>query len=318
MSAPARFKVGPALAGYRLDQFLQRMIPRLSRSRIQSAIETRVRLSWEAPVKASTPVRAGGEVLIDDPEINEEVIPFDPAILYEDDDLLAIDKPPGVVVHPTNSHLRNTVITLLRRLRDEPGLTLAHRLDGETSGVLLLGRHTWAARKIQTSFQRGRVAKTYLALVFGQPAADQFEVDLPLGAVSRDLFIFRQGAGSDEARACVTRFRVRERLAGMTLVEAEPVTGRRHQIRAHLAHLGHPIVGDKLYRLDDRDYRRFLTLGGLDEDHREQLLADRLLLHSHRLTIPHPRRPDERIEIVAPLPTDMQQWIEQQREARQP
>lgn len=310
MAAPVRFKVGPALAGFRLDQFLQRMIPRLSRSRIQQAIDTRVRLSWDAPVKSATPVRAGGEVWIDDPEINEQEIDFDPPVLYEDDDLLAIDKPPGLVVHPTHSHLRNTVITLLRIRRGEPGLTLAHRLDAETSGVLLLGRHTWAARKIQTAFERGRVKKAYLAVVFGTPAEDQYTVSLPLGAVSRDNFIFRQGPDGADSKACETRFSVLQRLGALTLVMGEPLTGRRHQVRAHLAYTGTPIVGDKLYRLDDQDYRRFLTQGGLDAPHRELLLTDRLMLHSHRLSIPHPRKPDERIEIAAPMPSDMRLLVE--------
>jgi 23S rRNA pseudouridine1911/1915/1917 synthase len=306
MSAPIRFRVGPALAGFRLDQFLQRMIPRLSRSRIQQAIDSRVRLSWEAPVKPSTPVREGGEVWVDDPEVNEQEIEFDPAILYEDDDLLAIDKPVGIVVHPTHSHLRNTVITLLRRQRGEPELTLAHRLDAETSGVLLLGRHTWAARKIQTAFERGRVHKLYHALVFGSPAEDQFEVERALGAVSRDLYVFRQGSGAEQARPSRTRFRVLRRGPQLSWIEAEPLTGRRHQIRAHLAECGFPIVGDKLYRLSDRDYRRYLEVGGLDHAHREQLLADRLMLHSHRLSIPHPRAPDRSIEITAPVPREFE------------
>ncbi|MFN7964785.1 MAG: RluA family pseudouridine synthase [Acidobacteriota bacterium] len=309
MATPVRFKVGPALAGFRLDQFLQRMIPRLSRARIQQAIQTRVRLSWEAPVKSATPVRAGEEVWIDDPEVNEQEIDFDPSVLYEDDDILAIDKPPGLVVHPTHSHLRNTVITLLRIRRGEPGLTLAHRLDAETSGVLLLGRHTWAARKIQTAFERGRVKKCYLAVVFGVPLKDQYTVTLPLGAVSRDNFIFRQGPEGTDARACETRFTVLQRLGALTLVMGEPQTGRRHQVRAHLAYTGTPIVGDKLYRLDDKEYRRFLTQGGLDAEHRELLVTDRLMLHSHRLSIPHPRRADERIEIEAPMPEDMRRLI---------
>lgn len=299
-----RFRVGPAYAGYRLDQFLQRMIPKLSRNRIQRAIDERVRLSWDAPVKASTPVREGGIVIIDDPQLEEVAIAFDPAILYEDDDVLAIDKPPGIVVHPTHSHLKNTVITLLRRQRGEPELTLAHRIDAETSGVLLLGRHRWAARKIQTAFERGHVSKTYLALVFGAPADDTFEIEVPLGPMTRDHYVFRQGPESEDAKPAHTRLRVLERFASMSLIEATLVTGRRHQIRAHLALHGNPVVGDKLYRLDDRDYRRYLRLGGLDDAHLERLVAGRTLLHSHRLALPAPRDRSRSIEIVAPLPDD--------------
>lgn len=314
----ARFRVGAAFAGYRLDQFLQRMIPKLSRARIQKAIDERVRLSWEAPVKASTPVREGGMVFVDDPVCNEQAIVFDPAVLYEDADMLAIDKPPGIVVHPTHSHLRNTVITLLRAARGEPELTLAHRIDGETSGVLLLGRHRWAARKIQTSFERGNVQKSYLAVVFGAPPEDAFEIELPLGPTTRDKFVFRQGPESAEARSAHTRIRVLERLDGVSLVEAELVTGRRHQIRAHLALVGYPVVGDKLYRLDDRDYRRYLRQGGLDEAHLGRLGAARTMLHSHRLAIPHPRDRGRQIVVVAPLPADFSALLAERRGAARP
>ncbi len=309
----ARFRVGPAYAGYRLDQFLQRMIPKLSRNRIQKAIDERVRLSWEAPVKASTPVRENGEVWVDDPDVNEEAIAFDPAILYDDGDLLAIDKPPGIVVHPTHSHLRNTVITLLRRQLNAPELTLAHRLDAETSGVLLLGRHTWAARRAQSAFQRGKVEKSYLAIVFGRPVEDRFSVDLPLGYHSRDSFVFRQLPEGQEARTSLTEFEVLERMARASLVRAFPKTGRRHQIRAHLAAAGHPIVGDKLYVLDDRAYRRYLKLGRLDDELLARVGAERLMLHSSTLSLPHPRHPGERIAITAPLPADMASWLEAER-----
>lgn len=307
--SPARFRVPPAYAGYRLDQFLQRMIPKLSRARIQKAIDTRVRLSWPAPIKPATPVREGEEVYVDDPEVNEPALSFSPEILFEDDDLLAIDKPPGFVVHPTHSHLRNTVITLLRRLRGEPDLTLLHRLDAETSGVLLIGRHRWAARRMQTTFERGQVDKAYLAIAFGSPENDACTIDLPLGTHSRDQYVFRQSPEAAETRPCQTEIRVLERFERMSLVEARLVTGRRHQIRAHLAFTGHPIVGDKLYRLDDREYRRFLQLGGLDEDHRERLVADRLMLHSHRATFPHPRERSRRVTVEAPLPPDMQNLL---------
>jgi 23S rRNA pseudouridine1911/1915/1917 synthase len=302
--------VPAAYAGYRLDQFLQRMIPRLSRSRIQRAIDERVRLTWDAPVKPSTPVREGCDVLVDDPQVNEPELEFHPPILFEDRDLLAIDKPPGLVVHPTHSHLRNTVITLLRRHRGEPELTLLHRLDAETSGVLLLGRHRWAARRMQTSFERGRVRKWYLALVFGAPAEDELTIDLPLGTHSEDEFVFRQSPRSAEARPCHTEVEVLERGARVSLVRARLITGRRHQIRAHLSALGHPVIGDKLYRLTDREYRRYLRAGTLDEDHMERLLAPRCLLHAERAELDHPRDRERLVRIEAPMPTDMRRVLE--------
>lgn len=300
----ARFRVGTAFAGYRLDQFLQRMIPRLSRNRIQAAIRERVRLSWDAPVKCSTPVRAGQVVYVDDPVVNEETIAFDPPVLHEDEGLLAIDKPAGLVVHPTHSHLRNTVVMLLRRQRNEPELSLCHRLDADTSGVLLLARTRAARRRMQTAFERGRVEKSYLALVHGRPADDAFEIDLPLGPVTRDSYVWRQGPEAEDARPARTRFRVLERGARWSLVEAVPVTGRRHQIRAHLALAGHPILGDKLYGLDDRAYRAYLRRGEPDERAARRLVAARTMLHAHRLVVPQPGTRDGRLEIVAPPPDD--------------
>ncbi|RMG45401.1 MAG: RluA family pseudouridine synthase [Acidobacteria bacterium] len=304
----ARFKVGPAFAGCRLDRFLQRMIPKLSRTRVQRAIATRVELSWDAPVKPSTPVQVGGTVSLLDPGIEEEEIAFDPPVLYEDRDILAIDKPPGLVVHPTHSHRRNTVISLLRRRRGEPQLTLAHRLDAETSGVLLLGRHRWAARRLQTAFERARVSKTYLAVVRGAPAADRFRIDLPLGTFTRDGFIFRQGPEAERTKSARTEVRVVRRLADRALVEVRPETGRRHQIRAHLALAGHPILGDKLYMLPDRDYRRLLLYGKLPEEAAARLGAGRLLLHSFRLELDHPRE-GGRISLEAPMPSDMREAL---------
>ncbi len=306
-----QFRVHAALAGFRLDQFLMRMIPKLSRNRIQRAIATRVRLSWDAPCKPATPVREGGLVIIDNPAIVEQTISFDPPVIYEDDDLLAIDKPSGIVVHPTHAHLKNTVITLLRRQRGEDSLTLAHRIDAETSGLLLLGRHRWAARRLQTAFEKGRVDKSYLALVFGSPRQETFECQLALGPFSRDRFIFRQSPKSDTLRACETRFRVLSRGRRFSLLAAELITGRRHQIRAHLACLGHPVVGDKLYALDDQDYRRFLHGGGLDDDHRSKLVAERCLLHCHRMSLPALREPSRRLEIVCPMPADMSALIKE-------
>lgn len=302
---PARFKIPPAYAGFRLDQFLQRMIPKLSRNRIQKAIDERVRLSWDAPIKASTPVREGETVFVDDPAISEAEIDFDPKVIFEDDDILAIDKPPGIVVHPTHSHLRNTVITLLRRRRGEPGLTLAHRLDAETSGVLLIGRHTWAARKLQTAFERNRTLKTYLAVVQGHPVETAFEVDRPLGPLSHDSYVFRQAPGGQDEKPARTRFALLSRGKRFSLLRAELLTGRRHQIRAHLALAGFPVVGDKLYGLSDQLYRRYLRQGGLDDELRNLLGAERSMLHSHQLTIPHPRDPQRRLELVAPCPPDM-------------
>jgi 23S rRNA pseudouridine1911/1915/1917 synthase len=303
----ARYVVSAALAGMRLDRYLQRMIPKLSRNRIQRAIRDRVELSWEAPVKASTPVPEGGTVIVRDPAVAEVPLEYDPSVLHEDEDLLAVDKPAGLVVHPTHSHYRNTLIKLLWEARDDDrSLTLAHRLDAETSGVILLTRNKAAARTVQMAFQRGEIEKEYLAWVHGRPEEEEGRITLPLGPFSEDDFIYRQDPRGRDPKECSTVWRVEGRLAGRTLLRLRIGTGRRHQIRAHLAALGHPVVGDKLYGLDNRAYRRFLRLGGLDEELRERLGADRQLLHSARLRLAHPRG-GELLVIEAPLPEDMRE-----------
>jgi len=173
--------------GERLDRILADRLPGLSRNRIQKAIRDRVELSWEAPVKPSTPVPEGGIVIVNDPAVAEVPMAYELEVLFEDDDLLAVNKPAGIVVHPTHSHYRNTLIKLLWAARgDDRSITLAHRLDAETSGVLLLTRNKDAARLVQTAFQQGEIAKEYLAIVHGVPDESEGSIELPLGPLSHD------------------------------------------------------------------------------------------------------------------------------------
>jgi 23S rRNA pseudouridine1911/1915/1917 synthase len=305
----ARYVVSPGLAGLRLDQYLHRMIPKLSRNRIQKAIRERVDLSWAAPVRPSTPVTEGGIVSVRDPAVAEVPIDYRPDVLHEDEDLLAVDKPSGLVVHPTHSHYRNTLIKLLWEARgDDRSLTLAHRLDAETSGAILLTRNKDAARIVQTAFQKGEIAKEYIAVVHGIPEHLEGSIELPLGPLSRDGLVYRQDPLGESPKPCTTRWTLESASRDRALLRLRIATGRRHQIRAHLAAAGHPVVGDKLYGLDDRDYRRYLRLGGLDRELLGRLGARRQLLHSARLGLRHPRdgRP---LDIEASLPRDMREAL---------
>lgn len=222
-------------------------------------------------------------------------------ILYEDDLLMAVNKPAGMVVHPAKGHWSGTLVNAvlyhcgaLPGEADRPGIV--HRLDVDTSGVILVAKDAATLPRLQRQFERRQVRKTYLAVVHGRVAAEADRVDLPLGRSARDrkkVAVRRDAKG----RAAESFYRVRERLAGATLVEVVPRTGRMHQIRVHLAAIGHPIVGDKDYGPPvGRDTPP--RSGGRAPD------LPRQALHAWKLAFTHPRT-GERIEIESPLPDDM-------------
>jgi 23S rRNA pseudouridine1911/1915/1917 synthase len=204
-------------------------------------------------------------------------------------------------MHTTAKFWRNTLTALLRERYPEEAMEVAHRIDRETSGVLLVARHRGAASWLKRAFARRAVNKCYLALVKGQPP-DAGVIDQPLRLLDSPTHVM-MGAAPDGLPA-LTRFRVARRFAQHALVEATPETGRQHQIRVHLAGIGHPIVGDKLYGAGERLFMR-----ACDEGLTSELLAlfdslPRHALHAHRLTFPHPttRAP---MTVESPLPADL-------------
>lgn len=304
-----RYIVTGTYRGYRLDRFIQAMIPKLSRARIQAAIRSRTAVSWHPRPRPSLTVAPGGEVAIFFPEIVEPEITACPRIVHEDESILVVDKPPGLLVHPTHSCLRNNLIHLMRAERPGiPHLALAHRLDRDTSGLILLSKTTAAARALATMFERREVEKSYLAIVHGRITRLAGTIDAPLG-VSRGLqLIFRRSSDGAGAQPALTEFEVLDSDEEVSLVRLSPRTGRRHQLRAHLKGIGHPIVGDKLYGLSDHDYLRYLR-GRLGEDARRRLLAPRHFLHAVRLRFAHPRT-GVSVEFESPTPPDMIRFLE--------
>jgi 23S rRNA pseudouridine1911/1915/1917 synthase len=303
-----RWIVSEHYRGYRLDRFLQAMIPKVSRAKIQSAIRERVTVSWHDKPRSSSTVLPGGIVTIFFPRVTEPAIPAHPPILFEDEHIMAADKPAGLLVHPTHSCLRNNLIHLLRADRPGVPLALAHRLDRETSGIILLTKSTETGRRLATMFEKRRIEKTYLAIAHGRPREDAGRIDAPLGVSQRLQVVFKRAPDGKNAQGAVTDFRVLSADGQVSLIELSPRTGRRHQLRAHLAALGHPIVGDKLYGLSDRDFLRHLR-GRLADETRRALLAERQLLHAFRLRFEHPftGRP---LCLEAPLPEDMRAFLE--------
>jgi RluA family pseudouridine synthase len=300
------FRVGAKDRGKRLDRFLRERIPALSRTWVQRAIGQRVRVSWTPRPRPSTRVLPGGEVRVGFPPLVETPLDLNVSILARGPGWMAVDKPAGLPVHPVNQVRENSLILLLRRQEEDPDLRLVHRLDRETSGVLLVAADPETARALSTAFERGEVDKEYVAVVAGEIEGDAGTVTLPIGP-SIDSEVRVRVAPSESGKPARTSWRVERRLAGRTVLRVFPRTGRRHQIRIHLAALGHPILGDLLYGRDDADYLE-LVRRNRDPRHDEDG-PRRQLLHCARLVLPNPVGGRD-IDVGAPLPADLVVEIE--------
>jgi len=303
--------VPPECAGWRLDHFLKRRIGRLSRTRIQAIITEQIFLADGRTARPALSVRAGETILLRRPAPIEPEVPRHFEILYEDDRVLVIDKPAGLPMHTTAKFWRNTLTALLRERYPEEQMEIAHRIDRETSGVLLVARDRAAASYLTRAFARRDVDKTYLALVKGQPP-ESGRIDQPLMLRDTPSHVMMGPAPSEDPRAlpAVTTFEVLRRLPAHALCAAHPETGRQHQIRVHFAALGHPIVGDKLYGASEALFMRACDQGVTPE-----LLAafdglPRHALHAHRLTFPHPAtgRPTT---VESPWPPDLAAHVDE-------
>ena len=288
--------------GLRLDAFLAaRLGKKYSRAMVQKLIiEGRVTRT-DRPVKAASRVGEGERVLIRYPRLEEPPVPHETMpILYQDERIVVISKPGGTLSHPTDKVLHNTVTHLLSKQLGKKAY-LAHRLDRETSGTMALALDADAARGLYEQFAARTVRKEYLAVVFGAVAWSKTVVDAPLGAEGGAIRV-RRAVGGEGGQSAVTEFRRLAADGRYSLVSALPRTGRLHQIRAHLAHIGHPLVGDKLYCGGGEVYmkavRKEVSRADLDS-----LGADRQLLHAWRLSFAHPAdgRP---MAFEAPIPMD--------------
>ncbi|MDR0362987.1 MAG: RluA family pseudouridine synthase [Planctomycetota bacterium] len=307
------FPVTPAQDRLRLDLFIRAMVPSMSRTRIQRRIrENRVEVNG-APRPANWRVLDGDAVLLrcNIPEEGEDAgkrIPLD--ILHEDDDIVVVNKQPGLVVHPVGRHRHDTLLNALYWrykgiLPDDEPVTLANRLDQCTSGVVLVAKHAAAKRIVQGDFENRVPGKEYLALCRGKLADDKGEIDLPLGPAGEGDHCRVAVRHDAPGKASLTRYQVAERLPGFTLVRLRPVTGRQHQLRVHMAALGHPLAADARYGGGGR-----LTLEL--PDGRLHIL-DRCALHAESLTFRHPA--DGRtMTVAAALAADMAQTLDALRE----
>ncbi|MFH0899759.1 MAG: RluA family pseudouridine synthase [Pseudomonadota bacterium] len=316
-----RFVVEEEYHRYRLDHYLMAKIHRLSRAKIKKIIATQLECENGRCMKPSSPVRAGQTLVIRRPARPEPPCPRTFGVLHEDAAFLVIDKPAGLPMHATARYYFNTLTRLLAERFPAQGLQIAHRLDKETSGCLLVARGKAAASRLKGAFEHRLVEKTYVALVHGMPdwpIEGWHTIDQPLKLV--DQSASRLGnrmeiasPGTEGAMPALTRVRVIERLpAGFSLVACRPETGRQHQIRVHLAATGYPILGDKLYGRDDDEFIRFCNQELAGESRTAAVFPGgitRQALHAAEIVFPHPVT-GSTVTVQSPLPPDMQACLE--------
>jgi len=294
------FEVQKPQAGLRVDQFLSQRLQRYSRAQVQRMIyEGKVFLRGRR-AKASLRLIAGDTVVVKYPKTIEPECRFPSLpVVFEDEYLLAVNKPGDLLSHPTDKIVENAATSILKKQFPATRLFLTHRLDRETSGVLLFAKSSAAARKMSALFAGRGVKKTYLAIVRGRVVWKKLRVDQPLGREGLGIYV-RQKTGSGQP--AVTEFSLLECGKSASLVSARPLTGRLHQIRVHLAHVGHPILGDKLYTGAGELYMKTVN-GTLTKDDLAALGAERQMLHAASVAFAHPMT-GEALLIEAAMPAD--------------
>ncbi len=297
-----RLKVPREAEGERLDVFLAREIEELSRSQIKRLIEEgRILVEGHPATKPGYRLKGQEEIILQLPppqEIRlepEEDVPFE--ILYQDQDLLVLNKPAGIVIHPAAGHFQGTLVHgLLARVKDLSGIGgelrpgIVHRLDKDTSGLLLVAKNDQAHLALSQLFQKREIQKIYLALVHGVPKTPFGRLERPIGR--HPVHRKKMSVHAPRGREAITEWRLKEafKRSRAALLEVHPLTGRTHQIRVHLASMGHPIVGDELY-------------GGRRPTGPR---AARQMLHAWRLSFRHPRT-GEKLSFEAPWPEDFEE-----------
>jgi 23S rRNA pseudouridine1911/1915/1917 synthase len=300
------FELPPAAAGLRLDQALAAALPQYSRARLQRWIrEGAVRLGGRA-VRARDRVAGGEQIVVEarfaaDERVGAEALPLD--VVHQDRELLVLNKPAGLVVHPGAGNREHTLQNAL--LAHDPALSrvpragLVHRLDKETSGLLIVARTPEVHTRLVAQLAAREIGREYLALVMWQPTGGA-RIEQPIG---RHRSLRTRMAVRADGREAITNFRIEERFRVHTLLRVQLETGRTHQIRVHLAHVGLPLVGDPAY--GGRQGR----VGGEAEELNALLHAfQRQALHAQRLTLTHPRSA-RAVSFEAPLPVDFERLL---------
>lgn len=306
------FQVPGKDQGRRLDQFLSESNLNLSRSQAKKLIQTNYILLNQKPTKPSAHLRGGDAVSVTFPapeplSLKPEPLPLQ--ILYEDSSIIVLDKPSGMVVHPAYGNPSGTLVNaLLFHCKDLTGINgvlrpgIVHRLDKDTSGVMVVAKNNEAYDRLTKQFKNRTVEKVYLAIACGKFLKEEGIIDAAIGRHLSERK--KMSTRTKRGRAAITRWKVMERFNGFALLEIFPQTGRTHQIRVHLSSMGHPLLGDPMYGKKGRP-------GTIQDPLLKEGVKrlNRQALHAHRLMFDHPRT-GERIQFVSPIPEDMNKVLE--------
>lgn len=297
-------------SGWRADRFVAHKITRLSRNKVQRILKSLAFDQNGKPIKPNRVLRTGDSVVLykeppDEPEVNKDI-----KIIYEDEWYIAVDKPPRLPVHPTAKYLKNTLTYLLEEMYGKENRpNLIHRLDAETSGIVLCAKSLDAERVGKGLFAKRQVQKQYLAIVDGVLDPEEGRIEVPISPDPTTIIKARMWCGDPGGLPALTEYRTLQNNDRRSLLLLKPRTGRQHQLRVHLKHLGHIIVGDKLYN-QDQD----LFLDYMQEGLSDAIVARaghyRQALHAHTLSFVHPFTNDA-ICIESPLPDDIKPLMTQ-------
>lgn len=318
MSDPQMHTVEARAHGWRLDHYLTRLYPNFSRAAMQKACSDGGVTINGLPVKASRRLRVNDRLGVVLPTVADEGIPAEDlplTILHEDDDLVVLNKQAGMIVHPGRGNPSGTLAAALQfhfdRLSDAAGQHrpgIVHRLDRDTSGVIVVAKDNQTHHRLSSQFEARTVEKQYLAIVKGHPQFDSDWIETFIRTHPKHREKMQVCGEGGDAREAVTYYEVAERFAGFALMRLYPKTGRTHQLRVHMRHIQHTIAADKQYGGPPMSRA---ILGGEGEEP----LIDRQALHAHQLSFDHPST-GKRMTFTAELPEDMQRTIEALRELR--
>lgn len=301
-------KVPANFHGFTLLEYLSQRFSYLTKDEWQQRITEQKITCNKHPVECSTLINKGDLITYDMPSFKEPPANFNYSIIYEDQWLLGINKPPNLLVHHSGKSFTSNLIYQLRYKHHPqyPNVDIINRLDRETSGVVLVARNKTTLREMNKMLAQGNITKEYTALVHGIPKSPKGTITLPIGKEQATKISFRHCVYGTKAKSATTHYQIIQIInQELTLLHLRPITGRTHQIRVHCKAIGHSIVGDKLYNMNDDEFIHWQKTGIINQ---EKVIFSRQALHCHGCTFLHPHL-KQIISIQAPLAHDIASFI---------